>query len=100
MDLFSPILTRYIKEHSSPEPALLAQLRREAHVHLLQPRMLSGHVQGQLLAMLVQLKQPRNILEIGTYTGYASLAMAEHLTHPGGKLHTIECDDEREDFIR
>lgn len=100
MSLQDEIVERYLQEHSSPEPPSLRHLQREAHVHLLQPRMLSGHLQGRLLKMLVSLVNPRNVLELGTYTGYASLALAEGLTLPQATVHTIEQNDEMEPFIR
>ncbi|GAA4358743.1 O-methyltransferase [Hymenobacter saemangeumensis] len=89
----------YAEQHSSPEPPLLAQLTRETHVQLLMPRMSSGHSQGRLLSMLSHLMRPRRILEIGTFTGYAALCLAEGLA-PDGVLHTIEINPERESRIR
>ncbi len=100
MSLQSDLLESYLESHSSEEPAELSFLRREAHVHLLQPRMISGHLQGRLLKMLVQMVNPRNVLELGTYTGYASLCLAEGLQLPEAQVHSIECNDEMEDFIR
>lgn len=99
MSLQTDLLEEYLEQHSSQEPAELRQLRREAHVHLLQPRMLSGHLQGRLLKMLVQLVNPRNVLELGTYTAYASLCLAEGLQASSARVHTIEHNDEMEDFI-
>ena len=92
-------LDEYILSHIDSEPTLLRQISRNAHVKLLHPRMLSGHLQGRLLKMLVQMSGAKNILEIGTYTGYSALCMAEGLPMDG-KIHTIEIDDEMEDFIR
>ena len=100
MSLQTDLLELYLEQHSSQEPAELRRLRREAHVHLLQPRMLSGHLQGRLLKMLVQLINPRNVLELGTYTAYASLCLAEGLQNPSARVHTIEHNDEMEDFTR
>ena len=100
MSLQTDLLEQYLEQHSSQEPAELRRLRREAHVHLLQPRMLSGHLQGRLLKMLVQLVNPRNVLELGTYTAYASLCLAEGLQNPSARVHTIEHNDEMEDFTR
>ena len=77
----------------------MAQLSRAAHVNLLRPRMISGHLQGRILKMLVRMARPTRILEIGTYTGYATLCLAEGLVE-NGEIHTIEKDDEMEDFIR
>lgn len=89
----------YILAHTDPEPPLLAQMQREAHVKLLHGNMVSGHLQGRLLKMLVQMKRPARVLEIGTFTGYSALCIAEGLDE-GAELHTIEIDDEMEDFIR
>ncbi|MDR0547179.1 MAG: O-methyltransferase [Dysgonamonadaceae bacterium] len=91
-------LDEYILANIDDEGAQLARLYRDAHVRLVRPRMLSGHLQGRFLKMLVRLVQPKRILEIGTYTAYATLCLAEAL--PGdGEIHTIEKDDEMEDFI-
>ncbi|MCC8145110.1 MAG: O-methyltransferase [Bacteroidales bacterium] len=89
----------YILDHIDEEGEFLARLNRDAHVNLLRPRMLSGHLQGRILKMLVRMQRPQRILEIGTYTGYATLCMAEGLPE-NGEIHTIEIDDELEDFIR
>jgi predicted O-methyltransferase YrrM len=89
----------YILNHIDEESKLLADLYRKAHVQLLRPRMLAGHLQGRILKMLVRIHQPQRILEIGTYTGYATLCLAEGLPK-SGIIHTIEIDDEMEDFIR
>ena len=92
-------LEQYILEHSPPESPLRARLRREAHVRLLRARMLSGHLQGNLLQMICRMLKARRVLEIGTYTGYAAHCLAEALDEDG-EVHTIEYDDEMEDFIR
>ena len=89
----------YADLHTEPEPPLLHQLWRETHLQLMMPRMASGHGQGRLLSMLSHLLRPRRILEIGTFTGYAALCLAEGLA-PGGHLHTIEINPERERRIR
>lgn len=89
----------YILSHSDDEGALLAALTRDANVNLLRPRMLSGHLQGRILKMFCRMVRPRRILEIGTYTGYATLCMAEGLAGDG-LIHTLEINDEMEDFIR
>ncbi|MCR5312482.1 MAG: O-methyltransferase [Bacteroidaceae bacterium] len=97
---FSDELTQiedYIKDHIDPEDEYLHQLYRATHLHLLYPRMASGHIQGRLLKMFVQMIKPKLILEIGTYSGYSGLCMAEGL-EDGGHLHTIEINDEQEDF--
>ena len=92
-------IQEYAEQHSGPEPALLHQLWRETHLQLLMPRMATGHWQGRLLSMLSHLVQPRKVLEIGTFTGYATLCLAEGLAD-GGLLHTIEINPERESRIR
>jgi len=92
-------LDDYILDHIDEEGEQLKRLNRDAHVNLLRPRMLSGHLQGRILKMLTRMQRPRRILEIGTYTGYATLCLAEGL-QDDGEIHTIEIDDELEDFIR
>lgn len=89
----------YIAEHSEREDDYLYRLYRATNVCLLRPRMASGHVQGVFLRMLVEMIRPRNVLEIGTYTGYSALAMASALTGEA-KLFTFEINDEQEDFTR
>ena len=91
-------LTNYITSITSPEDPLLAELNRETHSKVLYPRMISGHLQGKLLEFLSRMIQPAAILEIGTYTGYSALCLAKGLK-PGGKLHTIEINDELQPFI-
>ena len=92
-------LEEYILQHTTPKSPLRKRLWREAHVRLLRARMLSGHLQGNFLQMLCRLKGAKCILELGTYTGYAAHCLAEALEE-GGEVHTIESDDEMEDFIR
>lgn len=94
-----PLLDDYILEHTTPESTLRRELSRAAHVRLIRPRMLSGHLQGNLLQMIVRMTNSRRVLELGTYTGYAAHCMAEALPEDG-IVHTLECDDEMEDFIR
>ncbi len=89
----------YILEHSDPEPQYLKQIVRETHLHMINPRMMSGHLQGRILKMFVHMMNPKRILEIGTFAGYSALCMAEALSDDA-VLHTIEIDDELEDFIR
>ena len=89
----------YILAHGDTEPDYLAKINRKTHLKMINPRMLSGHLQGRVLSMLSKMIQPQRILEVGTYTGYSALCLAEGLSAKG-KLHTIECDDELEDFIR
>ena len=92
------LLEEYISAHIGPESALLRDIYRETNLKLLNPRMASGHIQGRLLKMLVTMIRPQMILEVGTFTGYATLCMAEGLPE-GGRIHTVEIDDELEDFI-
>ncbi len=89
----------YILAHGDAEPDYLAKINRKTHLKMINPRMLSGHLQGRVLSMLSKMIQPERILEVGTYTAYSALCLAEGLSAKG-KLHTIECDDELEDFIR
>ncbi len=91
-------LEDYILLHGDGEPEYLAKINRKTHLKMINPRMLSGHLQGRVLSMLSKMIQPDYILEIGTFTGYSALCLAEGLTAKG-KLHTIELDDELEDFI-
>ncbi len=93
-------LEDYILSHIDPEGEELSRLNRETHLYHLRPRMCSGHLQGRLLKMFVRMINPHSILELGTFTGYSALCLAEGLTANGSELHTIEIDDELEDFIR
>ncbi|MBQ3254851.1 MAG: O-methyltransferase [Rikenellaceae bacterium] len=88
-------LERYIHELSSPEEALLHELDRQTNLRIMHPRMISGHIQGRLLRMIVQMLRPRSVLEIGTFTGYSALSMAAGLD-AGATIDTIEVDDELE----
>ena len=92
-------LEEYISAHIDPEGNLLHSIYRDTNLRLLNPRMASGHIQGRLLKMLVSMIRPKLVLEVGTFTGYATLCMAEGLP-PEGTIHTVEIDDELEDFIR
>lgn len=92
-------LDDYVVKHSQDEPELLKQLSRETYQKILQPRMLSGHFQGRVLSMISKLINPKNILEIGTYTGYSALCLAEGM-QSSGELHTIDIDEELFDFQR
>jgi predicted O-methyltransferase YrrM len=89
----------YVVKHSEDEPELLQQLNRETNQKILQPRMLSGHYQGRVLSMISKLINPKNILEIGTYTGYSAICLAEGL-QKNGELHTIDINEELFDFQR
>lgn len=99
MHFISEELENYVANHSQTEPELLAKLNRETHQKILQPRMLSGHFQGRVLSMLSKIINPKNILEIGTYTGYAALCLAEGLAE-NGILDTIDNNEELYDFQR
>ena len=94
-----PEIYNYAEAHSSPEPDVLKKLNRETNVKVHFPRMLSGHIQGNLLKMISCMLRPQRILEIGTYTGYSSICLSEGLTE-NGILHTIEINPEHEDMIR
>ena len=89
----------YIEQHTTPEPEFLARITRYTNLHVLNPHMLSGQVQGELLRMLSRMIRPRRILELGTFTGYSDLSLAEGLAD-GGELLTVEHNDELEDTIR
>lgn len=93
MHFISPELELYVEKHSQNEPELLAALHRETFQKIMQPRMLSGHFQGRVLSMLSKLIQPINILEIGTYTGYATLCLAEGMQE-NGTIDTIDINEE------
>ena len=92
-------LNEYIEQHSSPESQVLKQITRNTHLEVINPRMLSGHIQGRVLSMISQMIQPKKILELGTFTGYSALCLAEGL-QADGKLVTIEHNDEIEEAIR
>ena len=99
MNFISDQLQQYIDDHSMEESDLLKALDRETHQKVLQPRMLSGSYQGRLLALLAKMIGPKKILEVGTYTGYATLCMAEGLT-TGGSIDTIDHNEELADMQR
>ena len=92
-------LEDYILAHTEPEPEYLYRLWRATNIHTIHGRMASGHLQGRLLKMLVQMIRPKNILEIGTFSGYSAISMAEGLDDDG-RLYTYEINDEMEDFTR
>lgn len=92
-------IDEYISAHSTPENEVLQTIVRSTYNHVLNPHMLSGHVQGRVLSMISHMIRPKHILELGTFTGYSALCLAEGLA-PGGRLLTIERNDELEDTIR
>ena len=92
-------LEEYISVHSTPETEVLESITRDTYVHILNPHMLSGHVQGRVLSMISHMIRPKHILELGTFTGYSALCLAEGLAE-GGELTTIEHNDELEETIR
>ncbi len=100
-DTYVPIaeeIEAYALDHSDAEPPLLARLNRDAHVKLLRPRMIAGHLQGRVLKMFCRMMRPKRLLEIGTYTGYATFCLAEG-TEPDAEIHTVEINDEMEPFF-
>ena len=99
MEFIDPLLDKYVCEHTANESDLLKRINRETHLEVLQPRMLSGHLQGRVLSMFSKMIQPDRILEIGTYTGYSALCLAEGLT-PNGKLVTIDINEELAPRVR
>ena len=99
MEFIADEILKYCEDMSSPEAEVLQELNRETYAKVLNPRMLSGHLQGRFLAMLSQMLQPKTILEIGTYTGYSALCLCEGL-QPEGTLITIDINDELESFSK
>ncbi len=99
MEFLNEALQKYVEDHTQEESPLLKQINRETHAEVMRPRMLSGHLQGRVLAMLSHMIQPRAILEIGTYTGYSAICMAEGMV-ADGKLVTIDKNDELEERVR
>jgi caffeoyl-CoA O-methyltransferase len=99
MDFLTEELQRYIEAHTCEESELLKKVNRETHVHVLKARMLSGQVQGRFLAMVSKMIRPKHILEIGTYTGYSAICLAEGLL-TGGKVITIDVNEELENRVR
>lgn len=93
-------LDNYILSHIDPEGDYLYRLYRATNIHLLHGRMASGHLQGRLLKMLVQMVRPQYILEVGTFSGYSAICLAEGLEREGAKVYTYEINDEQEDFTR
>lgn len=99
MHFISEVLENYVEKSTDNEPELLQELSRETHLRVLRPRMLSGHFQGRFLSFISKLKSPEYILEVGTYTGYSALCMAEGI-RKGGELHTIDINEELYDLQR
>ena len=99
MHFIPEALDQYAVDHTQAEPELLAELTRETYQKILQPRMLSGHFQGRLLSLISKIHSPQNILELGTYTGYSALCLAEGIQDKG-ELHTIDVNEELVDFQR
>lgn len=97
-DMIHPDVERYAEEHTSPESDCLAWLNRWTHVKMVRPRMLSGHYQGKLLEFVSSMIRPQKILEIGAYVGYSTICLAKGL-QDGGKLHSLEADEELENII-
>ena len=100
MSIAEDEIENYILQHIDAEPDDLAHLDRETHLYPLRPRMCSGHLQGRLLKMFVRMIRPKRVLELGTFTGYSAMCLAEGLLGEDACVHTIEIDDELEDFIR
>ena len=99
MNFIDPAIEEYALSHSEPETAILKKVNRETHAKVMMPRMLSGPMQGNLLKMFSCMIQPKQILEIGTYTGYSAICLAHGLLH-GGMLHTIDINEELESMVR
>ncbi|WP_345949904.1 O-methyltransferase [Mucilaginibacter sp. PAMB04274] len=99
MEILDPNLQLYLETHCDTEPEALKKINRNTHLKQLKPHMLSGHYQGRLLSMLSKLVQPKLVLEVGAFTGYATICLAEGLAE-GGKVHTIEGNPELEETLR
>lgn len=99
MDFLPQDLEKYVEDHTSSESELLKKITRDTHAKVLMPRMLSGHVQGRFLSMISHSMTPKNILEVGTFTGYSAICLAEGL-HRDGKLVTIDVNEELESRVR
>ncbi len=93
MEFPDPDINQYAEDHTTPESDVLSDLNRETHLKVLQPRMLSGHLQGRVLSLISKLLRPKHILEIGTYTGYSAICLAEGLA-PDGRIDTIDHNEE------
>jgi caffeoyl-CoA O-methyltransferase len=99
MDIINPSLQAYAEQHTSPENNVLTQVNRDTQAKVLMPRMLSGHLQGRVLSMISYMIRPQMILEIGTYTGYSAICLAEGMER-GGKIITLDINEELEDRVR
>jgi caffeoyl-CoA O-methyltransferase len=99
MEILNQELQQYAERHTSPESELLKIINRQTNANVLMPRMLSGHLQGRLLSMISHMIRPKSILEIGTYTGYSALCLAEGLVN-GGRLITIDINEELEQLVK
>ena len=96
--MLDPQIEKYIEDHTTPESELLKELNRQTHLRTFYPRMLSGNVQGKFLEMICRMLQPKRVLEIGTFTGYSAIAMAQGLNNDA-LIYTIEVNEEMESFI-
>lgn len=99
MEFINTAIQQYAEDHSTAERTILKKITRDTHAQVLMPRMLSGHLQGRFLSMISHMIRPRTILEIGTYTGYSAICLAEGL-QPGGTLYTLDVNEELEDRVR
>jgi predicted O-methyltransferase YrrM len=99
MEILNTDLQRYAEQHTTPENDLLKKINRDTHANVLMPRMLSGHLQGRVLSMISHMIRPNIVLEVGTYTGYSALCLAEGLAQ-GGKVITIDVNEELEPKVR
>jgi predicted O-methyltransferase YrrM len=99
MDFIDDSVVEYVEKYTQEEPLLLQKINRETYAKILTPRMLAGHLQGRVLSMLSSMIKPASILEIGTYTGYSAICLAEGLRY-GGVLHTIDINEELEEMVR
>src|ERR1035437_11167894 len=99
MDFLPIEIEDYVLKHTQDEPEVLKQLNRETYSKVIMPRMLSGHLQGQVLRMLSMMVRPKRILEIGTFTGYSAICLSDGL-QDGGKLYTIDINPELEEMVR
>jgi caffeoyl-CoA O-methyltransferase len=99
MEILNVDLQRYAEQHTTPENDLLKKINRDTHANVLMPRMLSGHLQGRVLSMISHMIRPKNVLEVGTYTGYSALCLAEGLAQ-GGKVITIDINEELEPKVK